>query len=283
MTDFFQRHRAGVLMLAFAALSLFFMTLQMTPTINAVKSIVWFMVSPEIVYSGRFFNKLDDIQGRLFELTRAEGENHILRRQNAHLSKREIERDILEIENNRLRTLLDLREQMYPQAIAAEVIGRDTRDWFNSILINKGTKEGIPSIGSVVAIVEGRPVLVGRVSEVQAGSSRVLLLTDALSFISVAIKRTGEIGLLEGRGKPWGMIQYLLQKSEVATGDEVVTAGLGGLFAPGIPIGTVVNVSDTSDGFFKMVRMVPYANFGSVREVLVIHRKEIGWAAPSNE
>lgn len=271
--EFLQRHRAGVLVLSLAGLSLVLMALRIGPYVTGIKAAAWFFISPEVVYSGQFFNKLDSLQGRFFRLVRVEGENHILREQNSQLSKREVEREALEIENNRLRLLLDLRQKSFPQGIPAEVVGRDTRDWFHALSINKGSAKGVAIAAAVVASSREKPVLVGRVGEVTEEASKVLLLTDAVSAISATVKRTGDMGLVEGRNKPWVELNYLNLHSEVAVGDEITTVGLGGVFPPGIPIGEVTRVTTSEDGFFKEAVVRPYARIGSLREVLVLERR----------
>jgi len=274
MVEFFQRRRAGVTLLSLLGVALLFMALHIGPYVSGVKAALWFFVSPEIVYSGEFFNKLDFLSGRLFQLVKVEGENHILRAQNARLSKREVERDVLESENNRLRDLLTLKQFVFPEAVAAEVVGRDLRSWFHSVVINKGLNDNIPLSAAVVAGSSSRPVLLGRVVDVQDESSKVLLLTDAISAISVSVERTGDIGLLEGRNGPFAALNYLPQHSTVAPGDSIVTVGRGGIFPAGVPIGDVVSVTNSEDGFFRQARVRPSVNMGAVREVLVIQRKE---------
>lgn len=273
LTEFLHRHRAGVLMVCLSLFSLLCMTLQIGPYVTGVKTSLWFLVSPEIVYSGQFFNKLDSLRGRLFGLIRVEGENVILREQNSRLSKREVERDALEQENNRLRLLLNLHQKSFTDSTPAEVVGHDVREWFHSIVINKGLDASISPSAAVVTASDERPVLVGRVAEVEKATSKVLLLTDGVSAISVSVARNGDMGLLEGRNKPWVLLNYLPQKSDVAAGDEIVTAGLGGLFPPGIPVGHVTSVEDSEDGFFKEAKVAPAANLSSLREILVLERK----------
>ncbi len=275
MGEMFHRHRAGLFLVIFSGLSLLCLTLRIEPYIVGLKTALWFLVSPEMVYSGEFFNKLDSLSGRLFHLVHVEGENVILREQNAMLSKRELERQVLEEENNRLRTLLRMKQQNFPDAIVAEVVGRDLRDWFHAVTINKGSDDGIVPSAAVVAGWKDRPVLVGRVLETGPGLSKILLLTDAVSAVSVTVARIQDTGLLEGRNKPWLSLNYLSIHSMIQPEDEIVTAGLGGIFPPGIPVGKVLEVGNTPDGFFKEARVWPFSDFGSLREVLILQRKDL--------
>lgn len=275
LAEFLHRHRAGVLLVLLSMFSLLLMALQVTPYVEGLKSSLWFLISPEVVHSGHFFNKVDSLRGRFFHLIRVEGENVILREQNAHLSKGEMERDALERENNRLRNLLGLQEKVFSNSIAAEVVVHDIREWFHSVVINKGESDGVSLSAAVVTIKNDRPVLVGRVGEVDAASSKVLLLTDAVSAISVTVSRTNEVALLEGRNKPWAILNYLPEHSEIAVGDEIITAGLGGLFPPGVFVGQVISVSTSEDGFFKQAKVDLSAKMQSVQNVLVLERKPL--------
>ena len=256
------------------------MALRVTGTVNGIKASVWFLVSPSVAGSGEFFNTLDSATGRFFGLVRAEGENALLREQNAQLSKREVERDALEEENNRLRSLLALRQQKFPSGIGAEVVGRDLRDWFHAIILNKGSSSGITMSAAVMSGTVERPMLVGRIVEVKENTSKVLLLTDALSAISVTLVRNGDMGLLEGQNKPLVKLNYLPHLSDVVPGDEVVTAGLGGLFPPGIPVGEVTGVKDSPNGFFREALVTP-GNISSLQEVLVLERRELHEGLPT--
>jgi len=272
LSDFLERYRAGVFMVCFSVISLLFMALQVTPYVIGIKTSLWFLISPEVVYAGSFFNKIDSLQGRFFHLIRVEGENVILREQNAQLSKGEMERDVLELENNRLRTLLDLKEKTFSKSIAADVVAHDIRDWFHAFVINKGAQQGVSLSAAVVSIEKDRPVLIGRIAELDTVSSKVLLLTDAVSAISVSVARTGDIGLLEGKNRPWVLLNYLPEKSEITEGDEIITAGLGGLFPPGVFVGRVLSVMESEDGFFKQAKVSLAANLGAVENVLVLKR-----------
>lgn len=272
MTEFIQRNKAGVLLVAYLAFAVSCLTLKVGPYVGGTKTILWYLLSPEVVYSGEFFNKLDSLRGRIFQLFRVEGENYILRQQIADLSKRDIERDALEDENNRLRRILNLKEKQYSEAIAAEVVARDPRDWFHSIVINAGRNQGVVESAAVIAIVSGQPMLVGRIMEVSESTSKVLLITDAVSAVSVTVPGKNDVGLLEGRNKPWLLLNYLSPQSIVAVGDDIVTVGLGGVFPPGVPVGAVAQVKVTQDGYFKTAQVVPLGGLNSLREVLVLER-----------
>ncbi len=273
--EFIQRNRSGVLAFVFSLISILFLTLRVDAYIIGIKTAVWFLVSPEVVYSGLFFNKLDALEGRIFKLVRAEGANYILTKENELLAKAKIERDALEAENNRLRVLLNLKKVFFPAAISAQVIGRDVREWFHVVSLNKGKADGVVFSAAVVTGMTDHPALIGRIIEVGERTSKVLLVTDEMSAVSAEVAGKGDLGLIEGQARPWVSLNYLPPASQASVGDQVITAGLGGVFPPGVPIGQVVSLSDMSDGYFKGAKIRLDASLGSLRDVLVLRREEI--------
>ncbi len=272
--DFIHRNRAGFTLFVFSVLSILFMTLRIEPYVVGIKTSIWYIFSPSVVYSGQFFNKLDSLKGSLFRLVRVDGENFMLREQNAILSKRAMERDALEEENNRLRSLLDLKQKKFSEGIPATIIGRDWREWFRAVVIDKGEESGVSFSAAVVTPAGNVPSLVGRVLEVGGTSSKVLLITDAASAVSARIEGKEDVGLLEGSNRPWISLNYLTQTSQVEAGDRVITAGLGGVFPAGIPIGVVESVASAPDGYFKTAKVLPLTPMTSLRDVLVLRRDE---------
>jgi len=249
--------------------------------ILGIKAISWYVISPEVVYSGRFFNHLESLKGQIFRLFSVDGENFILKRENTRLSQIEMERNTLADENIRLRGLLDLKQKDFSKGIAAEVIARDMRDWFQTVVLDKGEKQGVVMSAAVLTGMPENPVLVGRIKEISANESKVLLLTDALSAVSVSIVGRGDFALLQGHNRPGLVLHFLPSESQVTEGDLIVTAGLGGVFPPNIPIGTVSGVFISKDGYFKTAEVKPLPQFSSFREVLILERKEVAPESPS--
>ena len=270
--DFFYRHKAGVVLFLYLTVATILLTIRIEPVITGLRAALYFLVSGEVATTGELFNKIDNLGGQLFRLVRADAENQILRAQNAMMSKRDVERDVLEEENNRFRNLLGLKEKVFSSGIIAEVLGPDPRSWFRTITIDKGAKDGVLMSAAVIEGSSGVPLLVGRILDVQESSSKVLLITDVESAVSAQVKGKSYLGLIEGRSRPVVMMTYLPSQSDVAVGDEVVSAALGGVFPPGILIGKIDRVELSEDGFFKEALVVPSAEFSSLKEVMVLSR-----------
>jgi len=168
-------------------------------------------------------------------------------------------------ENQRLRKLLGLAKDLSHPYITAEVIAIGGSNWFHTLVINKGSQDGIRE-GAPVLCHEG---LVGRVWEVRNHHSVVLLLTDRHSAVGVTLSgHQGVYGIVKGTGKRWCELIHL-SKHVVPRKEEVlVTSGLGGVFPKGIPVGEVISVSVTTEP--PTVRVRPFFRLDELRELIVL-------------
>ena len=174
-------------------------------------------------------------------------------------------------ENNRLRQMLDLREALSFDLIAAEVIARDPSSWFNTVTINKGTKDGVKRNMAVVT-TDG---LAGKILSVSATTSNVQLLTDARLSVSALVQRsreTGEVGRVENEptNPEFLRIIDLPRDANILAGDTVLSSGLGGVFPKGLVIGYVVESRVSDSGLTRIATLQPAAKFNRLEEVFIV-------------
>jgi rod shape-determining protein MreC len=178
---------------------------------------------------------------------------------------------LLQSENARLHQLMDIKERRWPRSMAARVIERDPKRWFQEMVIDKGSDEGIGVDAPVIALVNGREGLVGRVSEVQPHQSKVMLISDSLSEVAaVSEGASGEDGVVEGSNSHNIYLKFLPRGSQVKIGDAIVTSGLGNLFPQGITIGTVVDLEPDERQLFLQAQLRPVVNPSQLGVVLVL-------------
>jgi rod shape-determining protein MreC len=178
----------------------------------------------------------------------------------------------LERENERLAALLARAPHPRRAPLAARVLARDANDWFHSVMVQRGRKHGVKVSDPVVALQDGREVLVGQVVEAFEETSRVLLVTDPLCAVSARLGRTGEQGAVEGGGANSLVMNYLLSDSDAREGDEVFTAGLGDVFPDGVLVGAVQRVEGDPKVSFMRAFLKPAARLDKLEEVLVLRR-----------
>ncbi|MBW2193847.1 MAG: rod shape-determining protein MreC [Deltaproteobacteria bacterium] len=170
------------------------------------------------------------------------------------------------LSNFRLRNLLDFQKSIAQRVTAAEVIGIDPSPWFKTIIINKGSADGLEK-GMPVVVPEG---ITGQITDVAHGYSKVLLMVDQNSAVDAIVQRTRARGIIKGESLGRCLFKYVLRKYDVKVGDTVVSSGLDGVFPKGLRIGHVSGVIRPNSGIFQEVTVTPYADFEKLEEVLVL-------------
>jgi len=178
------------------------------------------------------------------------------------------------LENQRLKELLNFKQQFSNNLLPAEIIGRDPSSWFKTILVNRGTQAGVER-GSGVVSPQG---VVGTVIETTLHSSKILLISDQNSTIDILVKRSRVRGILAGHDETECRVNYIVKKEDVQQGDEIITSGLNAVFPRGIIIGSIVETTNNPNGFFKHVAVTPAVDFSKLNEVLIVLKSKTGTA-----
>ncbi|MFA5383208.1 MAG: rod shape-determining protein MreC [Eubacteriales bacterium] len=178
------------------------------------------------------------------------------------------------LENERLKEMLDYKSSVvsstYSLMTVAAVISRDPGNWFDTINLGKGSRQGI-RINMTVVVPEG---LVGRVIKVSENTAQVLLITDPRSAVSGLIQQTRSPGLVEGAGGGAGGLRMINipYDAVIRPGQVVVTAGVGSLFPKGLPVGQIKSSGRDPSGLFYTAVIRPFVDFNRLEEVCVIQR-----------
>lgn len=193
-------------------------------------------------------------------------ENKALRSRIDLLNRKLQEAKTISDENDRLKSLLELKKTAPYSTVPAQVIGRDASNWSNAIIIDKGSRQGVKERRAVLS-AKG---LIGRVVEVGDHSSKVILITDPNSKVGVVIQRNRQGGILTGRPDGKCKMVYIALDSDVKPGDRVVTAGFGGVFPKNILVGYVMKVAKEPGRLYKFAIIKPAQDLSKVEEVLCI-------------
>ena len=268
----FLRYRRAVILSIALLVSFLFMTVQVRqegPLVDLVERGLVLTVTPFLKLYAAVTGTTSRLWANYVDLRRVRGEN--LRLQEEMAALREEGRRLAEAgpENSRLRRLLDLPAGREFDLVAAQVIAKDTTNWFKTIMINKGSEAGVQRSLPVIA-TEG---LVGRVVEVMPWTAKVQLLTDPVSSVGALLQEQRGTGLVTGDLGQTATVKYLPLMAEVRVGDVVLTSGMGGVFPKGILIGTVTATHRKSGALFQEAAIQPSVDFGRLEEVLVITRE----------
>jgi rod shape-determining protein MreC len=170
-------------------------------------------------------------------------------------------------ENEALRKEIDLLPRGMYDLVAAYVISQDPNGLGSWIEIGKGRSDGIDA-GMPVIVSDG--ILVGRVGEVFANSSKVNLLTDANSTVNVQDLETGSKGAVKGQ-YGLGLVMGLVAQADVINeGDTIVTSGLSQEMPKGLLVGKVQKIVETPDKLFQEATLFPRVNYRNLEIVFVI-------------
>ena len=167
-------------------------------------------------------------------------ENVKLKEENVRLKEQIYDPGFLIFENKQLRQLLDEQVTSSINLVSARVMLDKQSPYLNSFIINIGSNK---EIKNGMAVLDGKN-FIGRIVDVNFFSSRVLLVTDLNSKISVLIEPFGYHAILSGHGTNEPILEYLPKKHKVQPGNKIYTSGKEGIFVPGIPIGEVVMSSE---------------------------------------
>jgi len=193
-----------------------------------------------------------------------------LQRANQELRVHAAAAEEVERENARLRQYFSFAKRERWKLKLARVVARDPANWWRTIRINLGNRDGITT-NSPVLTAEG---LVGRVSEVGYAQSQVVLLGDPDCRVSVMIEDTRDNGVI-APSTPSPLdntlvdLSYLSRTSTLKAGQKVVTSGLGGIFPPGIPVGQIVDFRTIDYGLYNAARVKLEVKMNNLEEVWV--------------
>lgn len=155
--------------------------------------------------------------------------------------ERELEQRLVELEsqNRQLQELLGYVTKNPGEGVVAPVIGRSADHWWQQIVLGRGSSDGI----QVGFIVSGNGGIVGRVTQVTANTSRVLLISDPTSQVGVTISRSRFMGYVRGQAANRVVMEFFDKVPDVRPGDVVSTSSYSQLFPSGLPVGIVESVN----------------------------------------
>jgi len=224
------------------------------------------ILAPPLQLSTAAVHKIQLLWLGYFNLIGARSEAVMLQKRGAELQR---ENQLLQetaLENRRLRELLGFKKKLPYRFIPAEIIGRDPSSWFRTLLIDKGTDNGIRR-GAAVMTARG---LVGKIIAIQKTTAKVLLIIDRNSALDILVQRSRAKGIIEGRTEERCELCFVSKNEDIQTGDVIVTSGLDEIIPKGLAVGAVVNVVRNSPGFFQQVEVKPAVDFSKLEEVLVV-------------
>ena len=257
-------------LLFFSALSLFLMVADTRFSITqpvrsalatAMYPVQWIALQPVRAYSSA--------AGYFTSLSAANANSEEVRKKLALQSLRAGQVEQLSQENQRLRKLLGLREQLAAAVTAAEVLYDAADPYTRKVIIDKGMTQGI-ELGSPVVDESG---VLGQVTRVHPLVSEVTLVIDRELAIPVLNVRTGARSVAYGDPSQSGSgleLRFMGSNSDVLQGDLLTTSGVDGLYPPGLPVAKVTRIERRAESAFAKIYCAPQALVQGARHVMVV-------------
>ncbi len=167
-------------------------------------------------------------------------------------------------EAHRLRDLLEFKNQLPFQTVAAEVIATSPTETSKAVFIDKGADAGLTPDLAVVTPAG----VVGKIIAVFPRTAQVMLITDSSSGAACTLDKSRVQGILKGGGLSLCQMHYVMNEAAVSVGETVLTSGLDQIYPKGLPIGSV---TETAEGnIYKTIKVKPAAGLDRLETVLVV-------------
>ena len=202
-------------------------------------------------------------------------ENAALRAEVAQLRAQAARLTDAERENERFREALAyLDEHPELELLTARIVGRDSLDLLDTIVINRGASSGI-RVGMAVVANGG---LAGRVTKVTETTADLLPVHSPQSTVNVLAQGEDATadGTLDGTTGADLVMRHIDAQAEIMVGDPVVTSSLGGGLPRGIPVGRIVAIEVSPTSVLRQAIVEPLVQLEHLDVVQVILRQTAG-------
>lgn len=217
-------------------------------------------VSDKFSVIGDYFGGMDQLRE----------ENARLQEENNRLQEEIVDATETNRENDRLKELLNYAEDLSAnwEYVTTSIVNRSQSNWYSTMIINGGEDQGF-AVGQAVVASGG---LVGRIINVTAHTSEVLLICDQDGAVAGVIQSTRTFGVVEGTNSSSAELQmvHIPYTENIEKYDSVITSGLGGVYPKGLLIGYISDITTEPGGLTMVAVVKSYVDFDSLEEVMVL-------------
>jgi rod shape-determining protein MreC len=184
---------------------------------------------------------------------------------------------LVQQENARLRTLLEVRTRFASAATAVAVVYTGRDPFAQKLFVDKGTDAQIQA-GEAVIDAEG---VVGQVTRVYPYMAEVTLVTDKDHAVPVQVQRSGVRSVLFGAGAGRAPeLRFTAPSADIQVGDMLVTSGLDGTYPAGLAVARVATLDRETGQMFARITCTPLAGVDRSQYLLVLRQGAVAQPRP---
>ncbi|MFQ3598995.1 MAG: rod shape-determining protein MreC [Chloroherpetonaceae bacterium] len=248
--------RQYILLVVFCLLSLGLLVNRDTPTLRVIRgaSVELFgIIETPLKIWNRYFGLID--------------ENATLLATNAELSAEASRMRAAQIENEKLRELLNCKAET-PRALHfAHVVDRTFHPERNLFMIDAGSQDGV-EIGMAVLTDKG---LAGRIILTSPHFAIVQPIINADFKVSVVSEKTRLLGVVHWTGGDIAHSQllHIPTSRKIEVGERLLTTEFSSFANANIPVGTVEQAETSDNDLFQRIRVQLSVDFSTLEHVFV--------------
>lgn len=234
---------------------------------NPVRSVFVSILAPFQKFFYSFSVGINNVKEFAGEIGQLKRENENLRKENQEFLAASAMYADIKKENDNLREQIGILPREKYNLVPAFLVSQDPSGTENWIEIDKGSEDGIaPNMPVIIS----RSVLVGKIHEVSAKTSKVMLLTNPKSTINVITVENEAKGIVKGEYGLGIVLDMVLQADSINAGDKVVTSGIGGEIPRGLFVGTIQEVHPSKDHLFQQGTLTAPIQISKLQMVFII-------------
>ncbi|MFH1129603.1 MAG: rod shape-determining protein MreC [Patescibacteria group bacterium] len=254
--------------LIFLILAIVLVTINLIPGLNkGLGNFVYKIFSPiQKLFSniGKGFANFFQVLASISDLNK---ENIEFKQKNLTLESEIVQFKEIKKENDFLREALKIDKKEYSIEEVASIVSKDIQGIQDWILINRGSNNGIKE--GMMAISPEK-ALVGRITEVLEGFSKIMLISHKDSTVSAMLESSRIEGLVKRSDKGGLFMDFIPNTEKIEINEKIITSGMDNLYPRGIIVGTIESIDPSDNQIFQKIIISPAINFSKLENVIII-------------
>ena len=196
--------------------------------------------------------------------------NKLLNERLVDINLKNSELNHLIFENQKLKALLEYKDNIKLSLITTRVINFGISPFLNSVNIDLGSNNNI---------VPNLPVIdlngvIGKTISTYSKTSTVQLMTDYNFRLSVKLEKSGTIGILRYKNDNFFEIREIPITTIISVNERVVTSGFSDIFPPNLFVGKIARIESKPNMIQKVAIVKTNTNFSNLEYLFLIKEKK---------